>query len=305
MFALLLFGAFLTTAQGSSFRMIELEDGLPLAPIPIPVEVQFITQNDQQFRGKKNVSYHAALCGGCSFDGLNARFAVNLANNPWDKDSGDYITVYVRALDPTGQVIATNLINEDTAVPDFNFTYSAKYKDLFFDVVTGPAPAFTFTLSLTFDYKDRVYLPLPCVPRWQMTDEEYAVAKNYSRKGVESAGNLVPIFISSSIQSVQTRRHKLYTLDYCFGPEHHYNITITVIANDQQSGFATYACKKTYKKGNCDVETPFSDISGGAVNVVPVGLDGPQDYGPVLVRVRGDGRYDLNNNFTLASSYPR
>lgn len=57
---------------------------------------------------------------------------------------------------------------------------------MFFDVITGPAPSFSFTLSLTFDYKDRVYLPRPCVPRWQMTAEEYAVAKNYSSKDVDS-----------------------------------------------------------------------------------------------------------------------
>ncbi|XP_058953130.2 uncharacterized protein [Pocillopora verrucosa] len=303
MFALLLFGAVFVFAQASPFRMIELEDSLPLAPIPIPVEVQFITQRDEVYTGKKNLSYHAALCGGCSFDGLNARFAVNLVNNPWDKDEGDYITVYVRATDPTGTIIASN---EDDILPDFNFTYFAKYKDLFFDVITGPAPSFSFTLSLTFDYKDRVYLPRPCVPRWQMTAEEYAVAKNYSSKDVDSAYDLIPIFKSASTQSVLTRNKKFYRLDYCFGPSHHYNVTITVIANDQQSGFATYVCSKTYvaKKGTCDVLTPNSDISGGAVNVVLMGLDGPMDYGSITVRVRGDGRYGLSNNFTLAGSAP-
>ena len=61
-----------------------------------------------------------------------------------------------------------------------------RYKDLFFDVITGPAPSFTFTLSLTFDYKDRVYLPVPCVPRWQMTAMEYAVSRNYSRGDVDT-----------------------------------------------------------------------------------------------------------------------
>lgn len=53
---------------------------------------------------------------------------------------------------------------------------------MFFDVVTGAAPFFVFTLSLTFDYKDRVQLPVPCVPRWQMTAMEYAVMQNYSKE---------------------------------------------------------------------------------------------------------------------------
>lgn len=121
-----------------------------------------------------------------------------------------------------------------------------------------------------------------------------------------TAYDLIPIFKSASTQSVLTRNKKFYRLDYCFGPSHHYNVTITVIANDQQSGFATYVCSKTYvaKKGTCDVLTPNFDISGGAVNVVLMGLDGPMDYGSITVRVRGDGRYGLSNNFTLAGSAP-
>ena len=50
--------------------------------------------------------------------------------------------------------------------------------------------------------------------------------------------------------------------------------------------------------------SPDYDISGGAVNVVQMELDGPQDYGPVLVLVRGDGRYGKVNNFTIAASAP-
>lgn len=117
-------------------------------------------------------------------------------------------------------------------------------------------------------------------------------------------GHLVPVFKTSTTEDVVTRAHKLFRLDYCFGASHHYNITITVIADDQKSGFASYACKKTYKAGNCDVNTPYHDLSGGPANFIEVGLDGPQDYGPVLVLVRGDGRYEQYNNFTLAASVP-
>lgn len=57
-----------------------------------------------------------------------------------------------------------------------------RYSDLFFDVETGPAPAFVFTLSLTFDYKDRIYFPvMDCLPRWQMTAKEYAVVQNHTK----------------------------------------------------------------------------------------------------------------------------
>ena len=105
--------------------MIELGKSHLLAPITIPVRVQFITRKDVQSGGTILWKYRAALCGGCFFDGLNARFAVNLANNPWDDEKGDTITVHAK--DSTGKVIASNLIGIDSKpVPDFNFTYTSK-----------------------------------------------------------------------------------------------------------------------------------------------------------------------------------
>lgn len=113
------------TAQGSSIKMIELEESYLFGPIEIPVQVQFITQRDVPAAGTSTLQYRAALCGGCNFDGLNARFAVNLVNNAWDDDKGDTITV--SAKDSVGNVIATNLIGSNKKpMPDFNFTYHAK-----------------------------------------------------------------------------------------------------------------------------------------------------------------------------------
>lgn len=301
MYALFLLGAVLVTAQAYSIEMIELEKSNLLAPIDIPVRVQFITQEDQRIKGSTLLQYHAALCGGCSFDGLNARFAVNLANNPWDDDTGDTVTVHAK--DSSGTVIASNLIGSGTPMPDFNFTYSSKYSDLFFDVETGPAPAFVFTLSLTFDYKDRVYFPvMDCLPRWQMTAKEHAVVQNHTKGN--DMGELVPVFKMATSENVKTGYLKYFRLDYCFGGSHHYNISITTVASDQKSGFASYACKKTYNGGICNVKTPYRDISGGSVNFIEMGLDGPQEYGPVQVIVRGDGRFGEYNNFTIAGSVP-
>jgi len=64
--------------------------------------------------------------------------------------------------------------------------FFSRYKDLLFEVTTGPAPSFVFTLSLSFDYnvstKDYV---MPSEPRWQMTPMEYATFLN-SSKGDDS-----------------------------------------------------------------------------------------------------------------------
>jgi len=45
------------------------------------------------------------------------------ANNPWDYDLGDYITV--TAKDSAGTALASNVVG-GKPVPDFNFTYHAK-----------------------------------------------------------------------------------------------------------------------------------------------------------------------------------
>ena len=93
--------------------------------MPVPVHVQFITPKDEFLPGDTRKTYHVALCGGCHFDGLMARFSVNLVNTRWDDDKGDSIAV--TAKDSHGVVLATNLLGVGNApVPDFNFTYHSK-----------------------------------------------------------------------------------------------------------------------------------------------------------------------------------
>ena len=76
---------------------------------------------------------------------------------------------------------------------------------MYFDVETGPAPAFVYTLSLTFDYKDRVYFPvMDCVPRWQMTAKEYAVMQNHTK------GNDLGIYICNVIRTDSQANHFIF-----------------------------------------------------------------------------------------------
>lgn len=58
---------------------------------------------------------------------------------------------------------------------------SYRYKDLFFDVTTGPSPSFVFTLSLSFDYNVTVHNALPCKRRWQMNPMEHATFYNFNK----------------------------------------------------------------------------------------------------------------------------
>ncbi|XP_068755989.1 uncharacterized protein [Montipora capricornis] len=122
-----------------------------------------------------------------------------------------------------------------------------------------------------------------------------------------------------SSEVATTGLQQFLALNYCFASRPHYNITIAVIADNQKSGFATYACKKTYNQGKCNPGTPdrqtdmfiwslgyspYHDIPCGPANFVEVSLNGPQNYGTVTVIVRGDGRYKDLNKYTLAASAP-
>lgn len=91
--------------------------------LPEGVPVLFTTGN-QILGGESTRIYHAALCGGRSFDGLTAQIQVKLVNNPWDCELGDYMIISVE--DGNGSVIATNVDGRQMPVPNFNFTYSAK-----------------------------------------------------------------------------------------------------------------------------------------------------------------------------------
>ena len=180
---------------------------------------------------------------------------------------------------------------------------------MYFELMAGSVPTFTYTLSLTFDYGKKLAARKPsCARRWQMTAIEYATTaiKYKAINEKNTIIDLIPIFKTQVKQEIKTSELLHLRLDYCFGPQSQYNITITTIADDHQSGFATYACVKTYvqERGKCDTKTLFKDISGGAANFVQVHLNGPQDYGTVELLVRGDGRYKGNNLFTLAASAP-
>lgn len=114
-----------TTSQGFSFEMKELEKSFSRQAEPIPVEVQFISPADEIKPGDTSIQYRAALCGGTYFEGLVAHFAINLANNPWSIQNGDYITVVAK--DSAGNTLASNVnVTTKQPQPDFNFTYHAK-----------------------------------------------------------------------------------------------------------------------------------------------------------------------------------
>ena len=166
----------------------------------------------------------------------------------------------------------------------------SRYRDLYFEVRTGPSPSFVFTLSLAYHYGQRKS-ELPPVGYQSQPEKR------------ENVIELIPIFKTTTPEEVVTAELIRFRLDYCFGGEPYYNISISTMADDTTSGLATYGCVQSY--GECNTNTPFRDISGGPANFVQLQVQSPADLGPIHVLVRGDGRFQNKNVFSLAASAPR
>ena len=71
---------------------------------------------------------------------------------------------------------------------------------------------------------------------------------------------------------------------------------------DEKSGFATYVCTHEVSCTSTE-DAKFSDTSGASVNFVLTKLTDPVgQLGPIRVLVRGEGRFEDTNSFTLTAS---
>jgi len=245
--------------------------------------------------------FSAHLCGGCLFDKQTAIVSLNLQKQPWNNTIQDILKATVT--DPHGTTIKTNSLPTGF-VSTFKFPYHKSYGDLYIKIENGAGSGMIYTLSLKFE-KGKEATDSDCESRWAMNFlETHAHWKH--RTAVTAVGEqlheLVPIFRLSEPYTVKTSDLKYLQLDYCFpNVKGKYHLSVSVIANDQQSSFATYACPS----GIPDCEpgnAPFHDTSGSAANFVQVAVSGAAEIGPVTVVVRGDGRYKEMNTFSLAAS---
>lgn len=264
------------------------------------VPVQYVTEKHIFGDAFEVKHFSAHLCGGCVFDKQLATVSLNLQKQPWNETLQDVLKASVA--DAHGTVITTNQV-KGLYEQDFSFTYYKSYGDLNIRVENGAGSGMIYTLSLKFKkVKDVVS---DCETRWAMNLYESRAHWKY-RSSVtamaEQLYELVPIFKMSEPYSVKSNDLKYLQLDYCFPHKlSYYNVSVSVIADDEKSAFATYACPMSV--ADCQPSTaPFHDTSGSAANMVHVRVCGAPDIGPVTVVVRGDGRFDEMNTFTLAAS---
>ncbi|XP_065053906.1 uncharacterized protein LOC135682795 [Rhopilema esculentum] len=266
---------------------------------PIDVPVQFVTERHIFGDAFETNHFSAHLCGGCMFDKKLAVVALNLQKQPWNNTVQDILKATVTY--GSGKIIASNNIN-GTYEEQISFVYHSSYGDLNIVVENGAGSGMIYTVALKFHAQ--TYGNPECEKRHLMSlVESRAHWKYRALSGVNAAQlhELVPIFKMSSQYSVKSSDLVFLQLDYCFPHIGNYNVTISVIAEDEESAFATYACTKSIKQcktGNA----PFHDTSGSAANTVQVRVAGAPDIGPITVIVRGDGRYLQMNTFSLAAS---
>ena len=246
--------------------------------------------------------FTAHLCGACGLENHIAVVSLNLQKQTWNNRTDDTVKAIVTSISRE-EVVADSCAN-GVCVPTFNFTYYKSYEDLKITVTNGAGSGMTYTLSLKF-VKGKEATNSDCKSRWRMNFVE-TLAKRKHVNTVTASGEktqvLVPIFKFSEPYTVETGKLIYLQLDCCFHDYHtKFKVSISVIANDQRSAFATYACP--FSKKNCAPRNaPFYDVSGSAANLVEVVGYGKPDIGPITVVVRGDGRFKEKNTFSFAAS---
>ena len=266
------------------------------------VPVEYITEHHITGEAREVNHFRLHLCGGCLYDKKLAIVSLNLQKQAWDEALGDILTAKVYS--ESDELLATNLVDGEL-VPTFQFRYYIGHGDLKIRVKNGAGSGMTYTLVVKFKKSNETAADPVCENRSAMN---YIESRNNwmhriaAAKAKENVYELVPIFRVIQPASVQTAQLMPLQLAYCF-PEKQlkYRFTLMVLATDEKSSFATYACPHSVM--DCTPNNaPFYDVSGAPANFVTVTLSGEKDSGPVTVIVRGDGRFKEQNNFLLATS---
>lgn len=271
-----------------------------------PVPIYYITESDITSEAKQQFTFNLALCGGDQFEHHQANVFVNFPDKKWNPDIGD--VVYVQVADIHGHIIARNEGPKGEPQYEFKFLYLKQYSDLHLIVTSGNSPDLKYTIAVTFtdspsDRPSRLSSPPSVQKRFVRSDEEILAWKKIQEsKGAETTQDMVTIFKTTANEVVQTAHVVGFELGYCFNStKFPGDIVISVLGTDEVSGFATYAC--THETNCTSTEkAPYYDTSGAVVNFVTVQLKEASQDGAIQVLVRGDGRDDGENHFTLSAS---
>lgn len=287
--------------------------GAAYQPIPVMYVVD-MTKDASCVEGTptKTLNFVAKMCDANKilYNGSMVNISLNTPYAEWNPDIGDVLYSVAHA---GSKVLGTNgdISDQFTWQQQYNFTYSKTYGDIFISVTTGTCSgslAYGMTLSFS-DLKPEnplKHIEEHSLDRNKYTESDLTLKFMQILHGVKYE-SLEQVF-RLKVSETKTKHCNLYKLAYCFGVKPKYNVTIAVIAVDDNSGFGTYVCPYTrqdHKHNTCPQQKAFNDNSGAPANLVTADIGVDDKVAPILVRVCGNGRYEGENHFLMSSTGPR
>jgi len=251
-------------------------------PTPTFVPMLYVTPVQMEPKPDQIDTFHAALCDGSTYDGFQAVVSANLPNHPWSEDSQQlvYFTVY----DKLSHEITNNTVTGQP-LSEVSFPYQRAYGDLTVVVQAGNAGSIVYSLTIQFvsdSAKQTVSTPT-----------HSRDLRSFSLATYE----LDQIVADSTTFAMDTDLDypgALINLGYC-PTSASYDITISVVAVDDVSAFATYACLASQapcSAGKAAVD--HSDPRGIPVNTVVLRTN-TQEFTTLQIAVYGSGKYQGTN----------
>lgn len=245
------------------------------------------------------------------YAGQTVTITLNTPYAEWNPDIGDVLYSEAHS---NGKLMGSN--GDPNEEFSWNQSYSFKYdttNDIFISVRTGSCTgAISYTLIMKFDGTNPVEFNSSKTPAKESmfvrSKESVVFQKVMESLHKTEYESLDQVFKLQGGGTIKTKECDDYSLAYCFGEKPKYNVSVSVIAKDDQSGFGTFICPySTWQKyGRCIQQKAVAkENSGAPANMVVAEINEDDKGGAVLARVCGNGRFDSPNNFLMSSNGPR
>ena len=263
---------------------------------PLFVPSKYVVDELQSPKALISRPYVASLCAQevTNYDGHMAFVDINLPENlGWSKLKG-IVTAVVSNASDFSVVLCTN--TNSSGMPDrmCNFTYNQTMgPDIHVQVTTSDVDRIRYSLGIEFNSNAQLR---PSVYKQRSVDFRSNSHKVTKALVLHSPSDepynpiLTPIVKLATAGTVSTGGGVFYEFNLC-PPEGKYDVSVSVIATDTDSGFGTYLC--TTK--DCNPSTKLGgDPTGSGLNVVAVGVNAFLPSGSVFVTILGLGGVAVN-----------
>jgi len=253
---------------------------------PTFIPVQFATPT-----GVNNFAYAVtywklSLCDDQRYDQLTASFFVNLPYVPWSAPDGSVVSVSIYNDSAMTTLITTNNVSGQLA-PQWTFTYSVAYGDLYIKAQAGGSASVIFTMEVQFYQPSALPSRLPTL-----------TASGGTKQAVTFTDLTQMVSVASEWQ-VQTGASILLEISFC-PTSQSYQLLFQTRASDGKSATALYLCVDP-SEFPCNIgssQQANQDPSSSALSSVILSTTTAQ-YSTIQAAVYGWGVYQGTNTFTF------